>query len=165
MDGVSSKEGMAGRCGGDTVCHLSTGDLAKMRSSLVITAVIRHVYHMLRKVLSDFHIICHLTFLTGPREKLLVSLFHKWECVYECVSVQAYMLSCWVMSNSWHPDRPPLSMEFSRQEYWSGLPFHSLGDLPNPGIKHGSPALQVDSLPFEPSGKPHKWVSWVIKII
>ena len=47
----------------------------------------------------------------------------------------------------------PLPMEFSRQEYWSGLPFPSPGDLPNPGIKHGSPALQVGSLPSEPSGK------------
>ena len=69
MDGVSSREGMAGRCGGDKVCHLSTDDLAKMRLSLVITADIWCVYHMLRKVLSDFHIICHLTFLTGPRER------------------------------------------------------------------------------------------------
>ena len=41
----------------------------------------------------------------------------------------------------------PLSMGFSRQEYWSGLPFPSPGDLPNPGIEPGSPALQVDSLP------------------
>ena len=49
----------------------------------------------------------------------------------------------------------PLSMEFSRQEYWSGLPFPSPGDLPNPGIKSGSPALQVDSLPSEPPGKPN----------
>ena len=40
-----------------------------------------------------------------------------------------------------------LSMEFSRQEYWSGLPFPSPGDLPNPGIKLGFPALQADSLP------------------
>ena len=40
-------------------------------------------------------------------------------------------------------------MEFSRQEYWSGLPFPSPGDLPDPGIKPGSPALQVDSLPSE----------------
>ena len=39
----------------------------------------------------------------------------------------------------------PLSMGFSRQEYWSGLPFPSPGDLPNPGIKPGSPALQADS--------------------
>ena len=40
----------------------------------------------------------------------------------------------------------PLSMGFSRQEYWSGLPFPSPGDLPNPGIEAGSPALQADSL-------------------
>ena len=40
----------------------------------------------------------------------------------------------------------PLSMGFSRQEYWSGLPFPSLGDLPDPGIKPASPALQADSL-------------------
>ena len=40
-------------------------------------------------------------------------------------------------------------MEFSRPEYWSGQPFPSPGDLPNPGIKPGSPALQVDSLPTE----------------
>ena len=47
-----------------------------------------------------------------------------------------------------------LSMEFSRQEYWSGLPFPSPRDLPNPGIELGSPALQADSLPTEPPGKP-----------
>ena len=43
---------------------------------------------------------------------------------------------------------------FSRQEYWSGLPFPPPGDLPNPGIKPGSPALQADSLPAELPGKP-----------
>ena len=48
----------------------------------------------------------------------------------------------------------PPSMEFSRQEYWSGLPFPSPGDLPNPGIEPGSPALQADTLPSEPPGKP-----------
>ena len=41
----------------------------------------------------------------------------------------------------------PLSMGFSRQEYWSGLPFPSPGDLPNPGIEPGSPASQADALP------------------
>ena len=41
----------------------------------------------------------------------------------------------------------PLSMGFSRQEYWSGLPFPSPGDLPDPGIEPGSPALHADSLP------------------
>ena len=48
----------------------------------------------------------------------------------------------------------PLSMEFSRQKYWSGLPFPSPGHLPNPGIKSGSPALQANSLPSESPGKP-----------
>jgi len=47
-------------------------------------------------------------------------------------------------------------MEFSRQEYWSGLPFPSSGDLPNPGIEPRSPALQADSLPSEPLEKPQK---------
>ena len=47
-----------------------------------------------------------------------------------------------------------LSMGFSRQEYWSGLPFPPPGSLPDPGIKHMSAALQVDSLPSEPPGKP-----------
>ena len=47
----------------------------------------------------------------------------------------------------------PLSVEFSRQDYWSGLPFPSAGDLPNPGIKTKSPALQADSLPSEPPRK------------
>ena len=47
----------------------------------------------------------------------------------------------------------PLSMGFSRQEYWCGLPFPSPGDLPNPGIEPGSPALHTDALPSEPPGK------------
>ena len=47
----------------------------------------------------------------------------------------------------------PPSMGFSRQEYWSGLPFPSPGDLPNPGIEPGSPVLQADALPSEPPGK------------
>ena len=55
-----------------------------------------------------------------------------------------------------------LSMEFSRQEYLSGLPFPSPGDLPNPGFEPGSPTLQADSLPSEPPGK---WASnhWLRK--
>ena len=49
----------------------------------------------------------------------------------------------------------PLSMGFSRQEYWSGLPFPSPGDLPDPGIEPISPTLQADSLPSEPPGSPN----------
>ena len=48
----------------------------------------------------------------------------------------------------------PLSMELSRQEYWSGLPFPSPGDLLDPGIEPGSPTSQADSLPSGPPGKP-----------
>ena len=48
----------------------------------------------------------------------------------------------------------PPSMGFSRQEYWGGLPFPPPGDLPDPGIEAGSPALQADSLLSEPPGKP-----------
>ena len=51
----------------------------------------------------------------------------------------------------------PLSMGFSRQEYWSGLPFPSPGDLPNPGIEPRSPALEPDALTSEPPGK-HEWI-------
>ena len=49
---------------------------------------------------------------------------------------------------------PGSSVGFSRQEFWSGLPFPSPGDLPNPGIEPGSPAVQADSLPPELPGKP-----------
>ena len=66
------------------------------------------------------------------------------------------VLSRSVVSNSASPwtvaHQAPLSMGFSRQEYWSGLPFPSPGDLPNPGIKPGSPALQADSLLYELQG-------------
>ena len=48
----------------------------------------------------------------------------------------------------------PLSMEFSRQEYCSGFPYPLPGDLPDPGTEPGSPALQADSLPSKPPGKP-----------
>ena len=50
----------------------------------------------------------------------------------------------------------PLSMEFSRPQYWSGQLFSSPGDLPNPGIKPRSPTLQADSLPSESLEKPSK---------
>ena len=52
------------------------------------------------------------------------------------------------------PYQAPPSMGFSRQEYWSGLPFPSPGDLPDPGIEPGSPAFQADALTSEPPGKP-----------
>ena len=63
--------------------------------------------------------------------------------------------SCPTLATPWTVARQaPLSMGFSRQEYWSGLPFSSPGHLPHPGIKHGSPALQADGLLTELCGKP-----------
>ena len=55
---------------------------------------------------------------------------------------------------NWLAHQAPPSMEFSRQQYWSVLPFPSPGHLPNPGFKPESPALQADASPSEPSGKP-----------
>ena len=49
----------------------------------------------------------------------------------------------------------PLSMGFSGQEYWSGLPFPSPGGLPDPGIEPRSPSLEADTLTSEPPGKPN----------
>ena len=59
----------------------------------------------------------------------------------------------------------PLSMEFSRQEYWSRLPFSSSGDLPYPGIKPGSSALQADSVPSEPPGKSNFNIAYELWVI
>ena len=70
--------------------------------------------------------------------------------------IESESVSIPVKSNSLQPHawtvahQAPLSMGFSRQEYWSGLPFPSPGDLPDTGIEPGSPALQGDSLPSEP---------------
>ena len=65
--------------------------------------------------------------------------------------------SCPTLATPWTVARQtPLSMGFSRQECWSGLPFPSPGNLPDPGIKPWSPALQADSSPTELQGKPLK---------
>ena len=62
--------------------------------------------------------------------------------------------SCPTLVTPWSvAHQASLSMGFSRQEYWSGLPFPSPGHLPNPGIDPRSPALQADSLPTEPANR------------
>ena len=75
----------------------------------------------------------------SPMEYCMLSHF---SCVLLCVIL--WTVAC----------QAALSMRFSRQEYWSGFPFPIPGDLPNPGIKPGSPALHADTLPSEPPGKP-----------
>ena len=74
--------------------------------------------------------------------------------MYTCCAVLSYL----VMSDSEHhglqPHQAPLSLGFSRQEYWSGLPCPPPEDLPKPGTEPRSPALQEDTLLPEPLGKP-----------
>ena len=77
-------------------------------------------------------------------------------CIPMGVFVVVQLLShVWLFENSWTiAHQAPLSMVFSRQENWSVLPFPSPGNLPDPEIEPESPALQADSLPSEPQGKP-----------
>ena len=82
-------------------------------------------------------------------------------CMLSRFSLVRLFVTLWTIAH-----QAPVSMEFSRQEYWSGLPFPSPGDLPDPAIKPMSLALQAGSLPSEPPGKPkdtvtrHKPRSW-----
>ena len=75
-----------------------------------------------------------------------------------CLSTTAFPMKVKVIQSSWTlcdpMDYTCDPMEFTRPEYWSRQPFPSSGDLPNPGIKPTSPALQADSLAAEPQGKP-----------
>ena len=74
--------------------------------------------------------------------------------VFFLVLIKGKSLShLWLFETQWTIAHQPLSMGFSRQECWSGLPFPSQGDLPDPGIKLGSLTLQADSLVSEPPGK------------
>ena len=89
-------------------------------------------------------------FLTCQHTADTDCIFLLHSCILESVSFS-------VSSDFWRPPwtvvcQASLSMEFSRQESWSGLSFPPPGDLPDPGIEPGSPALQGDSLPSEPAG-------------
>ena len=82
------------------------------------------------------------------------SFYRKCVCVYVCVCEVAQLCLTLCDPMDCVAYQAPPSMGFSRQEYWSGLPFPSPGDLPDPGIEPGSPAFQADALPSEPPGKP-----------
>ena len=91
------------------------------------------------------------------RDQTLISCIGR-QILYHWATREAGSSMCSVVSDSatlwtvaW---QAPLSMGFSRQEYWSGFPCPPPGDLPNPGIKPRSPTLQVDSLPSKPPKKP-----------
>ena len=78
-------------------------------------------------------------------------------CVLSCFSHVRLFLTLWIEGH-----QAPLSMGFFRQEYWSGLPSPPAGDLPDPGIKTMSPALQVDSLPLNHWGSP--WLNLTLSL-
>ena len=79
-------------------------------------------------------------------------------CISKYQLIQIMCVSHSVVSDSATPGtvahQAPLSIGLPSQEYWSGLPFPPPGDLPNPGIEPGCPALQADLLPSETPGKP-----------
>ena len=100
-----------------------------------------------RCTLPGRHALCwaHTEGLTHTTAPPLVAILCV-PCAQSCLFVTPWTVSCQV----------PLSLGFARQEYWSGLPFPTPGDLLNPGMEPASPVplvLQVDSLPTEPSGK------------
>ena len=99
-------------------------------------------------------LICCFSLIWGT-ELLIVAIYVEEEksrgLDYRTKSHSVVSDSCnpWTLAHQASP-----SMGFSRQEYWSGLPFPSPRDLPDPGIKPRSPALQADALTSEPPGKP-----------
>ena len=107
---------------------------------------------------------------------LLCQALFMWKMMASCVCVCVCVLVAQLHLTLYHPwtvaHQAPLSMGFSRQEYWSGLPFPSPGDLLNPGLGLGlgldrtqSPALQTVSLSSEPPEKPSGFLVFYISQI
>ena len=97
---------------------------------------------------------CKESGTTSTTEHVMKNNLKKNKYIYICVCV---LVTQWCLTFRGPRDcihQVPLSMEFSRREHWSELPFPSPGDIPNPGLELGFLTLQTDSLPFEPSGKP-----------
>ena len=89
-----------------------------------------------------------LEFSRKRKGQTFVFCLHSFKVKVKSLSCVRLFTTPWIVAH-----QSPPSMGFSRQEYWSGLPFPSPGDLPNPGIKPRSPALEADTLTSEPPGK------------
>ena len=89
----------------------------------------------------------HCPFFPSPSPLLLLVHFVAMKVKVKSLSRVRLFVTLWTVAH-----QAPLSMEFSRQEYWSGLPFPSPGDLPDPGIEPRSSAFQADALTSEPPG-------------
>ena len=116
--------------------HVSHGDVIYSTVNTVNNIVLR-IWKLLREYI-----------LKSSHHKRTIMLYI-WNKYY----MSSMWVSCSIVSHSLRSHG--LSMEFSRQGYWSGLPFPFPGDRPDPGIESRSPALQVDSLPSELWGKPN----------
>ena len=127
------------------------------------------IKHTHRKTQNGYDKTYSLLFWTKFYERQVFS--HAYDTShYHTVSLYIYggglvAKSCPTLVTPWTVTwQAPLSMGFSRQEYWSGLPFPSPRDLPNPEIEPRSPALQADSLPIELQGKPYIYMYMYINI-
>ena len=101
---------------------------------------------------------------TYPFYKTQIFFWRRTSFQWHCFGGGLVSKSCLTLATPWTVAcQAPLSMEFSRQEYWSWVPFTSTGDLPNPGIKPRSAALQADSLPSQPSRTPPNEVGPALK--
>ena len=92
-------------------------------------------------------------FINAHTNLYIFQQLYMWVKVKMKCSVLSDSATSWTVAHQASP-----SMGFSRQEYWSRLPFPSPGDLPDPGIEPRSPALQANALTSEPPGKPYMWV-------
>ena len=99
------------------------------------------------------HLFSTVVLEIGTVKRGGITSLHDFTSVTHLENRKKWKWSHSVMSDSLQPRQAPPSMGFSRQEYWSGLPFPSPGDLPDPGIEPGSPALQTDALLSEPPGE------------
>ena len=110
-----------------------------------------HCQGALNKWRGDTQYICISKLRIKKPKKKQESAFHlQWYSVVSELSLSRV----WLFATAWEPARLLRPWEFSRQEYWSGLPCPPPGDLPNLEIESESPTLQVDFLPSEPPGKP-----------
>ena len=101
---------------------------------------------LLGEIFQNFSMVKELFIWPGASTSLLWPVLLLFHCTF--IFLFFVTQSCPTLC-----DQTPPVMGFSRPEYWSGLPFPSPADLPNPGIEPGSPALQADALPSRPPGK------------
>ena len=112
-----------------------------------------------KKIMTNLDSILKSRDITLPTKFCLVKAMVFPVVMYGCEkseeSESEVSQSCPTLCNPWTvPHQAPPSMGFTRQECWKGVPFPSPGDLPDPGIKTGSPTFQADALTSEPPGKP-----------